>query len=65
MILFDDVGSKLFKYPDAFVNGYLQTEDATIMEQFGRNQALENDLVSLREQAEEIRQELAGVAEAE
>ena len=35
------------------------------MEQFGRNQALENDLVSLREQAEEIRQELAGVAEAE
>ncbi len=65
VILFDDVGSKLFKYPDAFVNGYLQTEDATIMEQFGRNQALENDLVSLREQAEEIRQELAGVAEAE
>ena len=28
VILFDDVGSKLFKYPGAFVNGYLQTEDA-------------------------------------
>ena len=65
VILFDDVGSKLFKYPDAFVNGYLQLEDATIMEQFGRNQTLENELVSLREQAEKIQQELAGVAEAE
>lgn len=64
-LLFDEVGSKLFKYPDAFVNRYLQPEDATVMEQFERNQTLEKELFSLREQSEKIRQELASVVEVE
>ena len=63
VILFDDVGPKLFKYPDAFVNGYLQPEDATIMEQFERNSVLERELVALREQEEKLREELTVVVE--
>ena len=60
-VLFDKAGNKLFKYPDAFVNGYLQPEDTTITVQLEMNQTLENNLVSLRGQAEKIRQELAAV----
>ena len=65
VILFDDAGSKLFKYPDAFVNGFLKPEDSSIMEQFERNSVLESELAALREQEKKLREELAAVDKPE
>ena len=65
VILFDDAGSKLFKYPDAFVNGFLQPEDSSIMEQFERNSVLESELAALREQEKKLREELAAIDKPE
>ena len=65
VILFDDAGSKLFKYPDAFVNGFLKSEDSSIMEQFERNGVLESELAALREQEKKLREELAAVDKPE
>ena len=65
VILFDDAGSKLFKYPDAFVNGFLKPEDSSIMEQFERNSVLESELAALREQEKKLREELAAIDKPE
>lgn len=65
VILFDDAGSKLFKYPDAFVNGFFKSEDSSIMEQFERNGVLESELAALREQEKKLREELAAVDKPE
>ena len=58
-ITFEDNVTKLFKYPGAFVEGYLQTEDGTFMNRMVRNDQLEQDLMALREQAEQIAEELS------
>ena len=65
VVLFDTVGTKLFKYPDGFVKGHLLPEDTTIMEQFERNSVLENDLKTLREQEKKLREELAAIDKPE
>ena len=61
VVVFDDFGAKLFKYPDAFVKGFLQPEDSSIMEQFERNIVIESELTTLREQESKIQEELAVV----
>ena len=65
LALFDEVGPKMFIFPDAFVKGYLQPEDRSIMEQFEGNSILERELAALREQEEKLREELVAVDKPE
>ena len=65
VVLFEEEGRKLFRYPDAFVKGFLQPQDVSIQVQFERNSVLESELASLREQDEKLREELAFVKKPE
>ena len=47
------------------MNGFLKSEDSSIMEQFERNSVLESELAALREQEKKLREELAAVDKPE
>ena len=58
---FETEGTKKFNYPDAFVRGFLQPEDDSILEQVKQNDQIEKELSVLREQEKQIEEELASI----
>jgi hypothetical protein len=61
MVDFETEGIKKFNFPDAFVRGFLQPEDDSILEQVKRNNQIEKELIVLREQEKQIEEELASI----
>ena len=55
--------TRQFKFPDAFVRGFLQPEDDSILEQVKRNDQIEKELSALRELEKQLEGELSSIEE--
>ena len=55
---FEKSGSKTFKFPDAFISGFLQPVDSSIMVQLKKNEQLKKEMITLGDKAKRIEEEL-------
>ena len=55
--------TRQFKFPDAFVRGFLQPEDDSILEQVKRNDQLEKEVITLRDLEKQLEGELSSIEE--
>jgi len=61
MVDFETEGIKKFNFPDAFVRGFLQPEDDSILEQVKRNDQIEKELSVLRELEKQLERKLSSI----
>ena len=57
-VYFGEYEIKRFNFPDAFVKGYLQIKDGSIMRKFMQSDQLEKSLIALREREQQLEKEL-------
>lgn len=55
--------TRQFKFPDAFVRGFLQQGDDSILEQVKRNDQLEKEVITLRDLEKQLEGELSSIEE--
>ena len=57
-VYFGEYEIKRFNFPDAFVKGYLQIKDGSIMRMFMQSDQLEKSLIALRKREQQLEKEL-------
>ena len=57
-VYFGEYDIKRFNFPDAFVKGYLQIKNRSIMRKFMQSDQIEKSLIALREREQQLEEEL-------